>query len=178
MHHHPLIGMAPMRLTLHGQRCIRYNIFTSHVTHNHETLLGQRALGARPWLPSHGGCTHPVSLPYGTSPSRPRLGGRDRDSHHTAGSPHSPSGGRCSYVHNPYSLPVHYPYGTSPQSHPVGRRPVFIANQKSDTLPAYLGVGASLQNFKTGFNYNAGKYKCRLKPTNTIIEPPIVLNRA
>src|SRR5438105_13381943 len=78
------------------------NVFTSRVTHNHETFLGQRALGARPWLPSHGGCIRPVSLPYGTSPSRPRLGGRDRDSHHTARSPHSPSGGRCSYTHNAY----------------------------------------------------------------------------
>src|SRR6266540_2534687 len=76
------------------------------------------------------------------------LGGRDRDSHHTARGPHSPSGGRCSYAHNAYSLPVHSPYGTSPQSRPVGRRPVFIANRKNDTLPAYLGVGASLQNHK------------------------------
>jgi len=33
----------------------------------------------------------------------------------------------------------------------VGRRSVFIANRKSDTLPAYLGVGASLQNCKAGF---------------------------
>src|SRR5216110_1730483 len=143
------------------------NVFTSRVIHNHETLLGQRALGARPRLPSQGGCKHSVSLPYGTSPSKPRLGGRDRDSHHTARGPHSPSGGRCSHVHNMYSLPVHSPYGTSPQSRPVGRRPVFIANRKSDTLPAYLGVGASLLNCKTGLNYNAGKYRCRLKPTST-----------
>src|SRR5213595_3076483 len=55
------------------------------------------------------------------------------------------------HTHNAYSLPVHSPYGTSPQSRPVGRRPVFIANRKSDTLPAYLGVGASLQNCKTRF---------------------------
>src|SRR5438132_5245054 len=154
------------------------NVFTSRVTHNHETFLGQSALGARPRLPSQGGCKHSVSLPYGTSPGRPRLRGRDRDSHHTVRGPHSPSGGRCSYAHNAYSLPVHSPYGTSPQSCPVGRRPVFIANRKSDTLPAYLGVGASLQNCKTGLNYDDGKYKCRLKPTSTVIEPPIVLNRA
>src|SRR6266508_4235040 len=127
------------------------NVFTSRVTHNHETFLGQRALGARTRLPSQGGCKHSVSLPYGTSPSRPRLGGRDRDSHHTARGPHSPSGGRCSYTHNAYSLPIHSSYGTSPQSRPVSRRPVFIANQKSDTLPAYLGVFASLQNRKAGF---------------------------
>src|SRR6266508_1580932 len=140
------------------------NVFTSRVTHNHETFLGQRALGARPCLPSHGGCIRPVSLPYGTSPSRPRIGGRDRDSHHTVRGPHSPSGGRCSYAHNAYSLPVHSPYGTSPQSRPVGRLPVFIANQKSDTLPAYLGVGASLQNCKTGLELKCWeKYKCRLK---------------
>src|SRR6266542_1099080 len=101
------------------------NVFTSCVTHNHETLLGQRALGARPWLPSHGRCIHFVSLPYRTSPSRPRLGGRDHDSHHIAISPHSPSGVRCSYVHIAYSLSVHSPYGASPQSRPVGRRPVF-----------------------------------------------------
>src|SRR6266508_5427414 len=124
------------------------NVFTSRVTRNHETLLGQRALGARPWLPSHGECIRPVSLPYGTSPSRPRLEGHDRDSHHTARSPHSPSGGRCSYAHNAYSLPVYSPYGIFPQARPVGQRPVFIANQKSDTSPAYLGVGASLQNRK------------------------------
>src|SRR5438876_8635339 len=111
------------------------------------------------------------------SPSRPRLGGRDRDSHHTARGPHSPSGGRCSYAHNAYSLPVHSPYGTSPQSRPVGRRPVFIANRKSGTLPAYLGVGARYRIVKLVWIYNAGKYKCRLKPTSTIIEPPIVLNR-
>src|SRR6266508_6802936 len=133
------------------------NVFTSRVTHNHETLLGQRALGARPWLPSHGGCICPVSLPYRTSPSRPRHGGRDRDSHHTARSPHSPSGGRCSYANNAYSLPVHSPYGTSPQSHPVGRRSVFIANQKSDTLPVYLGVGAGLQNHKAGLDLKCWK---------------------
>src|SRR5438128_401796 len=126
------------------------NVFTSRVTHNHETFLGQRALGARPRLPSQGGCKHSVSLPYGTSPSRPRLGGRDRDFHHTARGPHSPSGGRCSYAHNAYSLPVHSPYGTTPQSRPVGWRSVFFANRKSDTLPAYLGVGASLQNYKFG----------------------------
>src|SRR5207237_3272425 len=133
------------------------NVFTSRVTHNHETLLGQRALGARPILPSQGECKHSVSLPYGTSPSEPRLGGRDRDSHHTARGPHSPPGGRCSYVHNTYSLPVHSPYGTSPQSCPVGRRSVFIANRKSDTLPAYLGVGASLQNGKTGLELKCWK---------------------
>src|SRR6266540_3140389 len=127
---------------------ITSNVFTSRVTHNHQTLLGQRALGARPWLPSHGGCRRPVSLPYGTSPSRPRLGGRDRDSHHTKRSQHSPSGGRCSYAHNAYSLPVHSPYGTFPQSRPMSRCPIFIANQKSDTLPTYLGVDASLQNHK------------------------------
>src|SRR5438128_10432191 len=101
---------------------ITSNVFTSRVTHNHETFLGQRALGARPRLPSQGGCKHSVSLPYGTSPSRPRLGGRDHDSHHTARGSHSPSGGRCSYAHNAYSLPVHSPYGTSPQLHPVGQR--------------------------------------------------------
>src|SRR6266540_3864162 len=106
------------------------NVFTSRVTHNHETFLGQRALGARPRLPSQGRCKHSVSLPYGTFPSRPRLGGRDRDSHHTARGPHSPSGGRCSYAHNAYSLPVHSPYGTSPQSRPVGQRSVFIATRK------------------------------------------------
>src|SRR6266542_6040061 len=89
-------------------------------------------------------------LLYKPSPSKPRLGGRDRDSHHTARGPHSPSGGRCSYVHNAYSLPVHSPYGTYPQSRPVGQRPVFIANRKSDTLPAYPSVGASLQNNKSG----------------------------
>ena len=133
------------------------NVFTSRVTHNYETFLGQRALGAQPWPPSHGRCKHSVSLPYGTSPSRPRFGGRDRDSHHTARGPHSPSGGRCSYMHNAYSLPVHSPYGTSPQSRPVSRCPVFIANQKSDTLPAYLGVGASLQNHKAGLKQ---KLKC------------------
>src|SRR5207244_9810820 len=109
------------------------------------TFLGQRALGARPRLPSQGGCKHSVSLPYGTSPSRPHLGGRDRDSHHTARGPHSPSGGRCSYAHNTYSLPVHSPYGTSPQS------------RKSDTLPAYLGVDASLQNHKTGLRLKCWK---------------------
>src|SRR5207237_407129 len=43
------------------------------------------------------------------SPSRPHLGGRDRDSHHTARGPHSPSGGRRSYAHNAYSLPVGVP---------------------------------------------------------------------
>src|SRR5438105_12395949 len=106
------------------------NVFTSRVTHNHETFLGQGALGARPRLPSQGGCKHSVSLPYGTSPSKPCLGGRDRDSHHMARGPHSPSSGRCSYVHNTYSLPVHSPYGTSPQSRPVGRRSVFIATRK------------------------------------------------
>src|SRR5438132_12269464 len=136
---------------------IMSNVFTSRVTHNHEALLGQRALGARPWLPSHGGCIRSVSLRYETSPSRPRLGGRDHDSHHTARGPHSPSGGRCSYAHNAYSLPVHSLYGTSPQPRPVGRRPVFIANRKSDTLPAYLGVGASLQNQKAGFELQCWK---------------------
>src|SRR6266540_2020233 len=128
---------------------ITSNVFTSRVTHKHETLLGQHTLGARPWLPSHGGCIRSVSFPYGTSQSRPRLGKRGRDSHHTARGPHSPSSGRCSYAHNVYSLPVHSPYGTSPQSRPVGQRSVFIATRKSDTLPAYLGVGASLQNCKT-----------------------------
>src|SRR6266542_2084059 len=101
------------------------NVFTSHVTHNHEIFLGQRALGARPWLPSHGGCICSVSLTYRTSPSRPRLGGRDRDSHHTIRGPLSPSRGRCSYSHSAYSLPVHSPYGISPQSCPVGWRSVF-----------------------------------------------------
>src|SRR5438132_13914255 len=94
------------------------NVFTSRVTHNHETFLRQRALGARPRLPSQGGCKHSVSLPYGTSPSKPRLGGHDRDSHHTARGPHSPLGGRCSYVHNTYSLHIHSPSQNSPQSPP------------------------------------------------------------
>src|SRR5881394_2231069 len=124
-----LIGVCPC--VYHCTDSVAYvtsNVFTSRVTHNHEKFLGQRALGARPRLPSQGGCKHSVSLPYGTSPSKPRLGGRDRDSHHTARGPHSISGGRCSYAQNAYSLPVHSPYRTSPQSCPVGRRLVFIAN--------------------------------------------------
>src|SRR5437762_1060776 len=94
------------------------NVFTSRVTHNHETFLGQRALGARPRLPSQGGCKHSVSLPYGTSPSKPRLGGRDRDSHHTARGPHSPSGGRCSTcitrIHFPYTHHTGHPHSHAP----------------------------------------------------------------
>src|SRR5438128_12272728 len=112
---------------------ITSNVFTSRVTHNHETFLGQRALGARPRLPSQGGCKHSVSVPYGTSPSRPRLGGRDRDSHHTARGPHSPAGGRGSYAHNAHSLPVDSAYGTSLQSPPAAPRPVVIGDRRSDS---------------------------------------------
>src|SRR5216110_2389622 len=109
------------------------NVFTSRVTHNHETFLGQRALGARPRLPSQGGCKHSVSLPYGTSPSKPRLGGRDRDSHHTARGPHSPSGGN---VHTCITR-IHFPY-TRHTGHPHSHAPWVGVRSLSQTKKAIL----------------------------------------
>src|SRR6266540_4213528 len=73
------------------------NVFTSRVTPNHKTFLGQHALGARPWLSRMADFTARLLL-YELSPSKPRLGGRDHDSYHAIRGPHSPSGGRCSYA--------------------------------------------------------------------------------
>ena len=76
---------------------ITSNIFTSRVTPNHKTFLGQHALGARPWLSRMADFTARLLL-YELSPSKPRLEWRDPDSHHATRGPHSPSGGRCSYA--------------------------------------------------------------------------------
>ena len=45
---------------------------------------------------------------------------------------------------------------------------------RDDSNPSGDGL-LHLSRIKLG---GAATYKCRLKPTNTIIEPPIVLNRA
>src|SRR5438128_5185054 len=92
------------------------NVFTSRVTHNHETLLGQRALGARPRLPSQGGCKHSVPLPTGPSPLNPRLGGRNGVSHTRARGHTTPSVARCSTPLSRNYFPYNSPTVTSPQS--------------------------------------------------------------
>src|SRR6266540_4905171 len=101
-------------------------------------------------------------IPYHCHTGRPQVGHVLRNAtviHITRQEVHTHHQVADVHTHYAYSLPVHSPYGTSTQSRPVGRRPVFIATRKSDTLPAYLGVGASLQNNKPGLNYDAGKYK-------------------
>src|SRR5438128_1648387 len=73
------------------------NVFTSRVTPNLETFLGQRALGAQPY--SVGWQTLQLAYCYPSCPQVSHvLEGRDRDSHHAIRGPHSLSGGRCSYA--------------------------------------------------------------------------------
>src|SRR5207244_8893493 len=94
------------------------NVFTSRVTHNHETFLGQCTLGARPRLPSQGGCKHSVSLPYGTSPSRHVLGDvtvilitrQEVHTHHQVADVHT----RITRIHFQYTRHTGHPHSHAP----------------------------------------------------------------
>src|SRR5438105_15246122 len=90
------------------------NVFTSRVTPNHETFLGQRALGARPY--SVGWQTLQLAFCYLSCPQVSHIlrdaiailiTRQEVHTHHQLADVHT---------HYAYSLPVHSPHGTSPQS--------------------------------------------------------------
>src|SRR5438034_7914826 len=71
--------------------------------------------------------------------------------HHQVADVHT----RITHIHFPYTRHMGHPHSHAPW---VGVRSL-SQTEKSDILPAYLDVGASLQNHKAGLRLSAGKYK-------------------
>src|SRR5438128_2340483 len=102
-----------------------------------------------------------ANIPYHCHTERPQVGHvlgdatvilitrQEVHTHHQVADVHT----RITRIHFPYTRHTGHPHSHAPWV----RRPVFIANRKSDTLPAYLDVGASLQNRKAGLELKCWK---------------------